>query len=170
MNTYEKKLKFIAMRANGDSLARIAEELGVCTKTCSNWEEKMKKEIEEQRARNVEELSEAYSIQRDARIRRLSNVLERIDNELENKDFSKMPVESLLKMKLRYEAELSKDNVSLSTFPSLKKANADSVKAHIISVINGLSNGTLSESQAKVQLESIRLLFGVTEKTEILPW
>lgn len=158
------------MRANGDSLATIADELGVCIKTCSNWEAKMKKEIEEQRARNMEEVAEIYSIQRDARIKRLTNMIKRIDNELENKDFSQMSVESLLKLKLRYEIELAKDNVSLSVFPSLKKANGDSMRKHLIDIINGLSNGTLSESHAKVQLESVRLLLGVTDKTELFPW
>ena len=157
MESYNKKLMFITLRADNLSLARIASELGVSKRTCSNWEKEFKLQISEERKKRYNECNDLYFIQREARIKRLSDTLKRIDNELCNKDFSEVSTEDLLKLKLKYESELAKENSNSSEI-SIEGGDSNKLKRAISNIHSMVADGTISGEQAKLRLDAIRIM------------
>ena len=109
MITNDRKLKFIEMRANNMSLSAIAKELHISKSTCSKWMKELESETASKQALRKAEINDLYTMDRKHRITRLQLVLERLDKAISDVDFSQMTPEALLKLKLRYEAELSKE-------------------------------------------------------------
>ena len=106
MKPTEVKAKFIILRAEGWSYSRIAAELNINKQTCSNWERELSEQVAQRRAERLEELYEAYGVGREHLIKKLGEVIERIDAALAEKDFSEMSTGQLLKLRLDYEDKL----------------------------------------------------------------
>lgn len=164
MESYNKKLMFVTLRANNLSLTKIADELGVSRRTCSKWDKEFSQQILEEQKKRQEECKELYFIQRKARIKRLSDTLKRIDNELCDKDFSEIPTENLLKLKLKYESELAKENFTRSEI-SIDGGDTDRIKKAISDIHKKIADGSISGEQAKLQLETIRTMIQANKQT-----
>lgn len=162
MKSYDKKLTFIALRADNLSLAKIADQLGVSRHTCSKWNREYHQEISEEQDKRHEECKELYFIQCKARIKRLSDTLKRIDSELCNKDFSQISPENLLRLKLKYESELAKENATISDI-SIADGSPDKITQAISEIHRMIVDGTISEEQAKLRLETIRTMIHANE-------
>lgn len=111
MKTTEKKLAFIEARANGKSYSTIAKELGISKSTCTSWSRELEKEIADLKAERLEELYEAYSMTKEARIKHLGATLQTIDSALAEKDLSEIPAEKLLELSLKYRKELKEEYI-----------------------------------------------------------
>ena len=157
MESYDKKLMFIALRADNISLAKIANDLGISKRTCSVWNKELNQQVLEERTKRQNECKELYSIQREARIKRLTETLIRIDQELMKKDFSEISAENLLKLKLRYETELAKNNSNGSEV-SISGGSVDTIKQAISEIHEMIGKGYISAGEAKLQLETIRTM------------
>ena len=168
MEAYNKKLMFITLRAENLSLSKIAEELGVSRRTCSKWDREFHQQISDEQNKRQEEFKDLYFVQRNARIKRLSDTLKRIDDELCKKDFSKIPTESLLKLKLKYESELAKEN-SANAEISIDGGSSDKINQAISQIHQMLVDGTISDTQAKLRLETIRTMIHANEKS-VVTW
>lgn len=104
MKTTDKKLEFIRLRAEGKSYRAIEETIGVSRSTCSEWERDLSSEITCLQQESLEELYNAYGMAREARIRRLGDTLQRIDEAIAEVDFTQIAPERLLDLKLKYTA------------------------------------------------------------------
>ena len=169
METFEKKLKFIELRANNYSYDRLAKELHISKRTCINWNKELSNEINTEKNKYIDESKAKYSLMRESRVKRLTDVLEKIDKELLEKDFSTVSTENLLKFKLRYETELAKENVSSCSIKRIQKGTVDEIKSLISSIFQELQEGSLSEKQVKIQLETLKTMLQAL-KQDNLNW
>ena len=169
MESFEKKLKFIELRANKYSYDKIAKELHISKRTCINWNKELSNEINTAKIKYIDESKAQYSLMRESRVKRLTDVLKKIDEELSEKDFSTVSTENLLKLKLRYETELAKENVSSCSIKRIQKGTVDEIKSLISSIYQELQEGSLSENQVKIQLETLKTMLQAL-KQDNLNW
>ena len=102
MKSQETKTEFIKLRACGKSFNYIAKELNISKSTCSSWEKELKEAIAELKQEQLNELYDAYFMTKEARIKKLGGILDKIDDTLEKADLAEVPLEKLLDFKLRY--------------------------------------------------------------------
>ena len=109
MNDTETKLRCFTLRAQGKSLATIADAVGVRRQTVANWITENQEEVENLKAMELDALREACWMTTKARIERLSARLEHITAELDKRDFSDVPTAKLLELELRTRTELARE-------------------------------------------------------------
>ena len=109
MKDAETKLTCFKLRAQGKSLATIADTVGVRRQTVANWLNEYAEEVENLRQIELDALREACWMTTQARIERLSVRLEKITAELEKRDFSDFSTEKLLELELKTRAELARE-------------------------------------------------------------
>lgn len=96
------KRAFIRLRAEGKSYTAIAAELNISKSTCTAWERELQAEITEAQQITRDELTTAYRMTAEARVKALGETLESIDNALAQKDLTQLPADKLLALKLKY--------------------------------------------------------------------
>ena len=99
----EQKSRFIHLRANGNSYARIAKELGVSKGTLVNWNTELEADIAQARSIELEALQEEFFLLKEGRIRLLGEQLKAIQVEISKRDLSKVKTDKLMELQLRYE-------------------------------------------------------------------
>lgn len=90
MNDLDKQQRFVQLRAQGWSFARISEELGVSKPTLINWSRKRQFEIQNHRAILLEQLQEKWLSAADARVNYLGEQLQKVEAELATRDISSL--------------------------------------------------------------------------------
>ena len=95
MNDLETQQRFVFLRAEGWSFARIAEDLKVSKPTLINWSRKFQFEIKNQRAINIEALQEKWLSTRDLRVNALGKQLQEIEAELARRDIADLSTSRL---------------------------------------------------------------------------
>jgi|ERR1043166_43793 hypothetical protein len=95
MNDVEKQQRFVFLRAEGWSFARIAEDLNISKPTLINWSRKFQFEIQNQRAIIVETLQEKWLATRDVRVNALGEQLGKVEAELAKRDIATVPTARL---------------------------------------------------------------------------
>jgi transcriptional regulator with XRE-family HTH domain len=111
MKDTETKLTCFKLRAQGKSLATIADTVGVRRQTVANWLSEHVEEVENMKAMELDALREACWMTTQARIERLSARLEHITDELDKRDFSDVPTAKLIELELKTRAELAREFV-----------------------------------------------------------
>lgn len=106
MKTAEKKEQFILLRAEGLSFQKIITRLKISKATCSKWEQDFSERIRRAKEERLEDLYTLYRMGREAHIKKLGEILKRIDSAIAEKDLAEIPAEKLLKLKLDYEERL----------------------------------------------------------------
>lgn len=109
----EQRLRFIELRAQGWSLARIAGELKLSKTTLSNWSQELEAEIAGLKAIELESLQEQYFLLKEGRLRLLGELVEKLRQEALSRDLSTVATEKLLDLLLRYHAELKAEYVEV---------------------------------------------------------
>lgn len=146
------KRKFIELRAEGKSYRAIHEELGIAKATCSSWEKSLADQISEARRERLEELYTSYSMTREARIEKLGEIIQRIDEARGN---SEKPLEligedRLLELRLKYERELQ------TLYKEPETASEDSTLDGLLEEYNRLyseaRSGRWTASEVRAQL------------------
>ncbi len=103
------KQQFITLRAKGYSLTKIAQQLGKCRQTLSNWNSELQEEITNARAIELEALFEECFVIREHRIKSLAKLLDKIEKQLEIRDFSFVPDEKLVDLKIKINQQLKEE-------------------------------------------------------------
>ena len=126
MKDTETKLRCFQLRAQGKSLAAIADTVGVRRQTVANWLKMHEEEVENLKAIELDALREACWMTTQARIERLSARLEHITAELDKRDFSDVPTAKLVELELKTRAELAKEfsENRISSEDELRRAKA----------------------------------------------
>jgi hypothetical protein len=114
MRDTAKKSRFVELRAQGKSLRNAAEELGISLQTAVRWDHKLKEQIENLKAMELEALREKYWLTEQARIERLGDQLLRIREQLDKRDLSDIETPKLVDMELKLDAALSNGDARLA--------------------------------------------------------
>ncbi len=118
------KEKFIELRAQGLSFAKIAEQLGVSKPTLIEWSRELEHEISNLKAIELETLHEKYYVQKAKRIELLGRQLEAVKGELEKRDLKEMPTEKLLDFFIKFATVLKQEETAV-TFQGRRSIIAD---------------------------------------------
>jgi lambda repressor-like predicted transcriptional regulator len=105
----ETKLTCFKLRAQGKSLATIADTVGVRRQTVANWLKEHQEEVENLKAMELDALREACWMTTQARIECLRMRLEHITAELDKRDFSDVPTAKLVELEIKTRAELVRE-------------------------------------------------------------
>jgi len=108
MHDSPKLTSFIALRANGWSLASIAREIDVPKSTLWEWDTKHQDEIYQLKHLQLERLQEKYLPTYEEELSRLRSYLDRIEAALEHSGFEHMQPGGLLQMALQLRSRLAK--------------------------------------------------------------
>jgi len=95
MSDLETQQRFILLRAESWSFARIAAELKISKPTLIAWSRKFQYQIQNLRAIALEELQEKWLASRADRIASLGQRLRKIEDELQKRDLSSLSTRSL---------------------------------------------------------------------------
>ena len=117
MKDQETIQRFITLRAQGWSFARIAESLNVSKTTLIQWGRRHQFEIQNLRAVETEALAERCFTSRQQRWEQVGRDLQRVEAELVKRDLGDVPTARLLSLaaKLRAEAGRESDGVQFSS-------------------------------------------------------
>ena len=85
MHDQEAQQKFVELRVQGRSFARIASELNISKRTLINWSRKFQFEIHNQRVIELEALQEKYLASREEEVARLGEHLTEVEEELKKR-------------------------------------------------------------------------------------
>ncbi|MDS4714713.1 helix-turn-helix domain-containing protein [Streptococcus pneumoniae] len=149
MKSQETKTEFIKLRASGKSFDYIAKKLSISKSTCSSWEKELKDAIAELKQEQLNELYDAYFMTKEARIKKLGGVLDKIDDTLEQADLAEVPLEKLLDFKLKYTEALKNEYVQTANISKFSgQVTADGILKALGGLLERVQNGEVSQEQA----------------------
>lgn len=108
----ETKLKIVELRSKDYSIARIAKELKLSKQTVVDAVKDMKDEIATLQAVQLDALYEAESLSVEARIKRLSALLGKLQAELDARSLADVPTEKLVDLYLKTASTLDSSVVT----------------------------------------------------------
>lgn len=111
MGDLEVKEKFIELRAKGWSFDKIAKELHKRKATLIDWSKELESEIANRKAIELEVLYEKHYLLKEQRIEKLGNLLNKIINEIENRNLKDIPTAKLFDLLLKYNKEIKEEMI-----------------------------------------------------------
>lgn len=168
MKPQEYKEEFILMRAEGKSFETISKELGISKGTCHRWEEELKHKITVAKQESMNGLYERYGATREARIKKLGGVLERLEGAIENADFSMMTPKELLELKLKYTAALKEEYVPPIPEEALpERMDGNEIMKQLKILLDRVRSGELSTEQANRESAVLVNIIKAYEHTQL---
>ncbi len=119
----ELQNRFIMLKAKGFSYTKIANELHLSKGTLTSWNRELESEIAEFRGLQLEELYQEYFMYKESRIKKLGEVLKKIDGEIQKRDLTDIPTEKLLDFQIKYIKELKEEFVESKEDDNRTKMN-----------------------------------------------
>lgn len=157
MNSTDKKARFVELRAQGNSYAKISEALHISKSTCTAWEAELRKEVAERKQAHLADLYDLYEMHRDSRIKRIATTLQAIEAAIATKDLAELPADVLLKLKLQYEREL-KAEYAEPVEVDAQDVTPEGIIAALATLYGKQKAGTVTPAQAKAQLATLTSL------------
>ena len=111
MITTEQKSKIVELRAKDYSIARIAKEVGISKTSVIDTIQGLREKIAVQRAVELETLYEEQHLSTKSRIERLSEMLEKVTEELRERDFQDVPTDRLIELSLKLQVAIKEERV-----------------------------------------------------------
>ena len=168
MTKLGKRARFVELKANGQSLRAIAEELHVAKSTLSLWEQELRLEIARHRAERLQDVYKEYGLLKEARIKALGTALQNIDKELSKRDLTQVPTDKLLDYKLRYTHALSEEYVPLSTRDNFgQKLDTQAILDRLDDLYQRVRNGETTKEYAQSELVVLTGLMKAYETSEL---
>ena len=164
-----KQHEFIELRAQGESLRKIAEQLSIARNVCGAWEKEFSKEIQQRRGEVIREITERYDAGREARIKRLSGALQKIDAQLDEISLAAVPAEKLLKLKLEYEKALKAEHIEQLSGVELGTGDSETILAVCAQIFREQANGTISGATAAGLFKSLTKVSEAVKAVEESP-
>ncbi len=164
----DKRASFIELRASGQSLRAIAEELHVGKSTLSLWEQELRLEIARHKAERLQDVYTQYGLLKVARIKALGTALQNIDKELATRDLKDVPTDKLLDYKLRYTHALTEEYVPLVSKDKIgQKLDTQEVLARLDDLYERVRNGETTKEYAQSELVVLTGLMKAYETSEL---
>lgn len=114
MKIFKEKEKFIEMRAQGISFAKISKEINVSKPILIEWNREFEKEIAHRQFLAAEELLEQYDLMRMARLERFTTLLNSALSELKKRNLELLSAKELLDLIRYLEGRLSEESSKIS--------------------------------------------------------
>jgi hypothetical protein len=111
MGNLEDKEKFIELRAKGWTFDKIAKELHKRKATLIDWSKELESEIANRKAIELEVLYEKHYLLKEQRIEKLGNLLNKIINEIDNRNLKDIPTDKLFDLLLKYNKEIKEEMI-----------------------------------------------------------
>lgn len=149
MKPAEIKQEYIRLRAEGRSYSYIADKLHIAKSTCTAWEKELEAEVAQLKREELKSLYDAYGMTKEARIKKLGDTLERVEDALGAVDLKTIPPEKLLDFKLKYTEALQREYTG--TEPAFKagdKIDARQILTAFGDLLNRLRAGDTTPEQA----------------------
>ena len=132
----EKKIRFVELRATGQSYDKIAKQLSVSKTTLIEWSREYCNEIKNAKALELERIREEYLLGREQRIRIAGAQLGQITEELLKRDLNEVPTHRLFDMQRKLVKEISEntdemeftEKISTTGIENLKNLSTEVVK------------------------------------------
>jgi len=109
MKPQSVKENFIDLRAKGFSFDNIAKELKMSKQTLIDWSKELQEEIANRKAIELEVLYENYYLLKEYRLKNFGSLLNKIEQELQNRDLSDVATDKLLELFLKYNTQLKEE-------------------------------------------------------------
>ena len=161
-----KQHEFIELRAQGLSLRKIAEQINVGRDTCAKWEKDLVKNVQQRRGEVLEEITALYGANREARVKRLSDTLKKIDLRLAEINLEAVPADKLLRLKLEYEKLLKAEEIEQFTGFELGTGDSESILAVCAQIFREQANGAISSATAAGLFKSLNMITGAVKAVE----
>lgn len=137
MKPAELKQEYIKLRAEGRAYSYIADKLHISKSTCTKWEKELEADIAQLKREELNTLYDSYCMKKEARIKKLGDTLERVEDALASVDLTEVAPEKLLDFKLKYTEALQKEYVG--TEPAFKLGDSIDAK-DIVTALGDLLN------------------------------
>jgi hypothetical protein len=134
MKTQQDKERFIELRAKGYSYNKISELTGLAKQTLVDWNADLEERISNLKAIELEALYEQYQLLKEDKIRNFGAILSKITEELNARDFTKVPTGRLLELYLLYYEKASSEIVE----PSFKTSEQIAEEQEAKQLLNGI--------------------------------
>ena len=167
MKPTELKQEFIRLRAEGRSYSYIAEQLHIAKSTCTKWERDLSAEINELKRAELTELYESYGMSKEARIRTLGGILDRINEALAQADFKDIDPAKLLDYKLKYTEALKGESVGGSGAIDPHNVVAGDIVWAVADLLNRTRAGDITTEQAQRESLILSNLLKAYDTTEL---
>lgn len=165
MKDQETRQKFIKLRAEGYSFSKIANELNISKATCSEWQKQYEEAIAKLQKDQLEELYRSYGMLKSQRIASLGSTLQKIDNAIQEADFSSVDPAKLLEIKLKYQDTLKGEYIPTSDHINGEKLDSDKILDQISNLIQRIQTGEVSDKEAGIELKALSTALSVYDKT-----
>jgi transposase len=109
MKDQETIARFVFLRAQGLSFARIASEINVSKPTLIQWSRQHQFEIHNLRAIETEALAEKFLAPRHDRWKQLGEQLRRIEEEIAKRNLDTVPTARLISLAAKLRAEVGRE-------------------------------------------------------------
>ena len=146
MISVEKRRQFVKLRAEGMSYEKIAQKLKIARGTCHKLKDELKEQIDAAKEQELKALSESYNNTRIARVKAIGEILKKLDKAIEETDFSKVPADRLLAVRLQYVEALQRE--AFTPRPEMKDATTDEILAAYVDLMNETRSGNITPEQA----------------------
>jgi len=164
----DQKNEFIRLRAEGKSYTAIGKELSIIKATCTAWDRELKAEIAEKKKEQLEEMYQAYYMTREARITKLGQTLESIEDALSDADLSQVSPEKLLDYKLKYMEALKQEFIDTTpAIPLDDTFNPRDIIVVLADLLKRIRNREINLDQASRETMVITNILKAYETVEL---
>jgi len=164
----DQKNEFIRLRAEGKSYTAIGKELSISKATCTAWDRELKAEIAEKKKEQLEEMYQAYYMTREARITKLGQTLESIEDALSDADLSQVSPEKLLDYKLKYMEALKQEFIDTTpAIPLDDTFNPRDIIVVLADLLKRIRNREINLDQASRETMVITNILKAYETVEL---
>ncbi|MCZ2416308.1 MAG: hypothetical protein LC132_01980 [Burkholderiales bacterium] len=168
MKPNDQKNEFIRLRAEGKSYTAIGKELSISKATCTAWERELTAEIAEKKKEQLEEMYQAYYMTREARITKLGQTLESIEDALSDADLSQVSPEKLLDYKLKYMEALKQEFIDTTpAIPLDDTFNPRDIIVVLADLLKRIRNREINLDQASRETMVITNILKAYETVEL---
>lgn len=148
MKSLEDRENFIRLRAEGKSYTQIMKELGIAKATCCSWEAEYKEQINLLKGDRMQELYNSYFMTKEARIKKLGETLNRINETLEKADLTTVAPEKLLDYKLKYMEALKNEYIDTTQDALEEDFTSQDILNNLAGLLRRLKSGAITPEQA----------------------
>ena len=131
----EQQNRFIELRAQGFSYRDIAKDIGVSVNTLRAWEKRLSSEIAELKAIELDDLHTRFYMAKEARIARLGDTLNKLTAQEEARDFSDIPTDKLLDLKMKFMKELKEELGGESRYKFDTKLTSEKIIGELLNLL-----------------------------------
>lgn len=162
MKSATKQREFIRLKAEGKSNAQIARLLHISESTASRYTKLLGDKIANYKAEQLQELYDAYYMTRAARIRRLGETLNQVDQAISTSDLSLVPTEKLLDLKLKYAQALKNEHIPVDVTDidgdKALEGSAKDILGQMNCLLHRIREGSISPDNAAMEAKILDAL------------